>query len=217
MTAPAFDAGVASAAFTAWTHASEPLAGELARVGEALRRSTVEVHTGAAGAGSGVIWSAGGLIITNAHVARTDDVRVVLWDGRRLEGRVLARDGRRDLAAIAVPRDDLQPAPIGDPGLLRPGDLVIALGHPLGIVGALALGVVHTVDAVARGTPRWLRADIRLAPGNSGGPLADALGRVVGINTLIAGGLGVAVPVTTVARFLGDARARSDSARFRAA
>ncbi len=81
----------------------------------------------------------------------------------------------------------------------------MALGNPLGWVGALAFGVVHEVPRSPRtGDPRWIRADIRLAPGNSGGPLADARGRVVGINTMVAGGVGVAIPVSTVARFLAD-------------
>jgi serine protease Do len=84
------------------------------------------------------------------------------------------------------------------------------------MTGAMALGIVHAIDA-RRGAPRWIRADIRLAPGNSGGPLADTRGRVVGVNTLIAGGLGVAVPTTTVSRFLADAGARRARSGFRAA
>ncbi|HUQ80412.1 MAG TPA: trypsin-like peptidase domain-containing protein, partial [Gemmatimonadaceae bacterium] len=105
---------------------------------------------------------------------------------------------------------------LGHPTDLRTGDLVLALGNPLGITGALALGVVHAVER-RRGAPRWLRADIRLAPGNSGGPLADARGRVVGVNTLIANGLGVAVPVTTVLRFLSDVSQGRRGAGHRAA
>jgi len=110
----------------------------------------------------------------------------------------------------------LAPAATGHPTDLRTGDLVVALGHPWGITGAIALGIVHAVEA-RRGAPRWIRADIRLAPGNSGGPLADARGRVVGVNTLIAGGLGVAVPTTTVSRFLDQVEARRARSRSRAA
>lgn len=197
---------------------SEPLARELADLASVLRQSTVEVQTRGTGAGSGVIWTANGLIVTNAHVARTDRATIVLWDGRTFDGEVTARDPRRDLATIAIDAGTamLPAATIGHPTDLRAGDVVVALGHPLGITGALALGVVHVVET-RRGGPRWIRADIRLAPGNSGGPLADAHGRVVGINTLIAGGLGVAVPVTTVARFLGDAGVERANARHRAA
>src|SRR5262245_28314273 len=160
---------------------SEPLGRELAELASVLRRSTVEVHTRGAGAGSGIIWSANGLIVTNAHVARTERATVVLSDGRELAGLVTAHDPPRDLATISVDATSvaLEPAAIGHPTDLRTGDVVVALGHPLGFTGAIAFGVVHVVET-RRGAPRWIRADIRLAPGNSGGPLADARGRVIG-------------------------------------
>lgn len=197
---------------------TEPLGRELSELASRLRQSTVEVRTDGTGAGSGIIWTENGLIVTNAHVARTDRATVVLWDGRAFEGHVTARDSRRDLAAIVIDSGAavLPAADVGHPTDLRTGDVVLALGNPLGITGALALGVVHVVET-RRGGPRWIRADIRLAPGNSGGPLADAHGRVIGVNTLIAGGLGVAVPVTTVARFLADAGVEQANARYRAA
>ena len=197
---------------------TEPFAGELSELAAALRRSTVEVRDHRTGAGSGIIWSSTGIIVTNAHVARHDHPTIVLSDGRAFEGVVTARDRRRDLATIAIDAAGvpLPEASLGHPTDLRTGDLVVALGHPLGITGALALGVVHVVDARG-GAPRWIRADIRLAPGNSGGPLADARGRVVGVNTMIANGLGIAVPVTTVARFLNDVGFRHDAAGWRAA
>ncbi len=183
----------------------EPLGRERADLAAALRRSTVEVRTSGTGAGSGIIWSRAGLIVTNAHVARTEHARVVLWDGRAFDGVVTARDPRRDLATIVIDPAGaaLDVATVGHPTDLRTGDVVVALGHPLGVTGAMALGIIHAVET-RRGAPRWIRADIRLAPGNSGGPLADVRGRVVGVNTLIAGGLGVAVPTTTVTRFLAD-------------
>ena len=196
----------------------EPLGEALAELASTLRRSVVEVRTRGAGAGSGIIWSANGLIVTNAHVARTEHATVVLWDGRTFDGVVTAHDSRRDLATIAIDPGStaLTTAAIGHPTDLRTGDLVVALGHPWGITGAIALGIVHVVET-RRGAPRWIRADIRLAPGNSGGPLADARGRVVGVNTLIAGGLGVAVPTTTVSRFLDDVEARRARSGYRAA
>ena len=200
---------------------SEPLALALAELAERLRRSTVEVRTGSTGVGSGVIWADDGLVITNAHVARADTATLVLADGRTLSGRVTARDRRRDLAMITIAGGrsvaGLTPATVGHPSTLRTGDLVVALGNPLGITGALAMGVVHALEPGHAGRPRWIRADIRLAPGNSGGPLADARGRVIGVNTMIANGLGIAVPVTTVARFLNDAGFRHDAAGWRAA
>jgi serine protease Do len=196
----------------------EPLGAELADVASAIRRSTVEIRTHGTGVGSGIVWDSTGVIVTNAHVARTERALIVLADGRELTGTVTARDPRRDLATIAVDvaGGTIPAATLGHPTDLRTGDLVLALGNPLGIAGALALGIVHVVER-RRGAPRWIRADIRLAPGNSGGPLADVRGRVVGVNTLIANGLGVAVPVTTVLRFLADALPRRRDARYRAA
>jgi serine protease Do len=202
-------------------HTPEPLAQALATLAEQLRRSTVEVRTGGAGVGSGVIWTSDGLVVTNAHVARSDTATLVLADGRALPGRVTARDRRRDLATIAIAGGTTVagfiPATVGHPSTLRTGELVVALGNPLGITGALAMGVIHALEPGRAGRPRWIRADIRLAPGNSGGPLADARGRVVGVNTMIANGLGIAVPVTTVARFLSDAGFRQDATGWRAA
>ena len=169
-------------------------------VAERLRRSTVQVRTGRRGpmqgAGSGVIWDPAGLIITNAHVARETNPRVELWDGRSLAATVEARDPRRDLASLRVPAGSLPASVAGDSSALRVGELVMAVGNPLGFIGALTTGVVHAL------TQRWVHGDVRLAPGNSGGPLADAQGRVIGINTMIAGGLALAVPSNSVARFL---------------
>jgi len=195
-----------------------PLGTELEALASTLRQSVVEVRTRGTGAGSGIIWSADGLIVTNAHVARTEHATIVLWNGHELDGVVTAHDPRRDLATIAIDPDTatLSAATIGHPTDLRTGDLVVALGHPWGITGSIALGIIHEV-ATRRGAPRWIRADIRLAPGNSGGPLTDARGRIVGVNTLIAGGLGVAVPATTVSRFLEQVEARRTRSRSRAA
>ena len=197
---------------------TEPLGTELEALASTLRQSVVEVRTRGTGAGSGIIWSADGLIVTNAHVARTEHATIVLWDGRELDGVVTAHDPRRDLATIAIDPGSvtLVAATVGHPTDLRTGNVVVALGHPWGITGSIALGVVHAVET-RRGAPRWIRADIRLAPGNSGGPLTDARGRVVGVNTLIAGGLGVAVPATTVSRFLEQVEARRTRSTSRAA
>jgi serine protease Do len=170
-------------------------------VAERLRRSTVQVQQTrgrAQGGGSGIIWSADGLIITNAHVARGSQAKVSLWDGSAYDATVLNRDARRDLASLKIHASGLPAATPGNSAALRVGELVIAVGNPFGFIGALTTGVVHALP----GRQLWVAADVRLAPGNSGGPLADAQGRVIGINTMIAGGLALAVPSNAVGKFL---------------
>jgi serine protease Do len=140
--------------------------------------------------------------VTNAHVAR-GDASVRLWDGREFPATLLARDPRRDLATLQVRATDLPAATFGDSSALRVGELVMAIGNPMGFVGALTTGVVHALGVLPGfGGQSWVLADVRLAPGNSGGPLADAYGRVVGINTMIVHGLGAAVPGNAVSTFL---------------
>jgi len=173
-------------------------------VADRLRRVTVQVRAGARSAGAGVVWLRRGLIVTNAHVATGTAAEVVLPDGRALDARLVARDPRRDLAAFALPPGDHAAAIRADARGLRPGELVVAVGHPLGVAYAAALGIVHRAPNGGRGPGAWLQADIRLAPGNSGGPLADAAGRIVGINAMIVGGLGFAVPTHVVERFVHE-------------
>jgi serine protease Do len=177
-------------------------------IAERLRRSTVQVslpdrgsargRRESAGGGSGIVCRADGLVLTNAHVARTDEAEVELWDGRRFGARVEVRDPRRDLATLRLTEapPNLEAASLGISTGLRAGELVIAIGSPLGFAGALSTGVIHSV------TDRWIRAAVRLAPGNSGGPLANARGEVIGINTAISDGLGLAVPVRMALEFL---------------
>jgi serine protease Do len=177
----------------------------LASAGERLRQSTVQVFDGRRGHGSGVIWRADGWIVTNAHVARGPRTRVLLADGREFAAEIIGKDRERDLAALFVDASDLHlpSAEIGASGALRVGELVLAIGSPFGIRGAVSTGVLHAIGPVqAAGEQSWLQADLQLAPGNSGGALADAEGRVIGINTMIAMGLGLAIPSHDVEQFL---------------
>src|SRR5258708_31153798 len=176
-------------------------------IAEQLRRSTVLVLPGERGNGSGVIWSADGVIVTNAHVARASQMRVQLWDGREFDAALISRDTRRDLAELRVNATNLPPVTVADSSQVRPGELAIAIGNPLGFVGALTTGVVQAVGPLVGqlsrfGSQPWVQSDVRLAPGNSGGPLADARGRVIGINTMVAGRLALAVPSNAVTNFL---------------
>jgi serine protease Do len=175
---------------------------EFSATAELLRRSTVHVRSGRWGAGSGVIWQPDGLIVTNAHVVRARTASVELSDGRQLAADVVGADPQRDLAALRVKATGLPAAPVGDSDALRVGQLVVAVGNPLGLSGALTVGIVHAIAPTEGSRQTWVQADVRLAPGNSGGPLADVQGSVLGINSMISGGLGLAVPSNDVAKFL---------------
>ena len=109
-------------------------------------------------------------------------------------GHVVARDLRNDLAVVSIGLDGL-PAAEARTTPVRPGELVLAIGHPFGVRYAVALGIVSTAALAVEGIERPLiRADVAIGPGNSGGPLLDAAGRVIGINAMIGGGLALAVP-----------------------
>jgi len=181
-----------------------PAFGEVA---ERLRRSTVLIHSGlrgrASGSGSGVIWSDSGLIVTNAHVIRGSHACTQLWDGREFEAQVIERDHSRDLAALRISTQGLPAVSIADSSRIRAGELALAIGNPLGFVGALSTGVVHAVGPVrGLGPSEWVQANVRLAPGNSGGPLANAAGEVIGVNSMVASRLALAIPSNTVNAFL---------------
>lgn len=170
---------------------------EFVSLAEQLSRSTVQVQGKRMEAGSGVIWQPDGLIITNAHVVSSSRATVQLSDGHSFEAQVTAVDRTRDLAALKVNATDLPSVTVGDSNTLRVGQLVLAVGNPLGLQSALTIGIIHALSS-----QKWVQADIQLAPGNSGGPLADAQGRVIGINTMIVNGLGFAVPSQAIERFL---------------
>lgn len=175
---------------------------ELAEVAEQLRRCTVQVCGPDSGRGSGVIWRPDGLIVTNAHVATSTRHTVQLADGRVCNAKLVRRDPRSDLAVLRVEATELPSAQWRNPSSLRPGALVFAVGNPLEATGAFAMGVVSATPKVG---DKFMRADIRLVPGNSGGPLADVDGKVVGINSMIVDGFGVAVTSTAAESFLsGD-------------
>lgn len=180
----------------------------LLALADRLRQSTVQVRAGQSGGGSGVIWSPDGLIVTNAHVARGKRLAVELADGTVLRARLADRDDGRDVAALRVDATGLPAATIGDSDRLRPGHLAFAVGNPFGVIGAVTSGIVFAAGSSGGRGVRWIQADVRIAPGNSGGPLADARGHVVGINSMIYGGLAIAVPSNTIVRFLRGTSAR---------
>jgi len=185
--------------------------------------SVVQVRDESRGAGAGTIWHSDGLIVTNAHVAYQGPFKVALSDGRVLDAALLARDEQHDLAALAVDAHDLPTIPLGSARRLHAGQWVMALGHPWGVTnaatGGVLIGVGQELPEVPVARQEWVVADLHLRPGNSGGPLVDANGRLIGVNTLMTGlGVGVAVSVDSVKAFLkralGEAAASPGASEF---
>ncbi len=173
------------------------------RLAEALRRSTVHVCVANGQAGGSGVALGGDRVLTNAHVIRGGPVTVESWEGKGTAATVTKVDRRRDLALLIVPKLNAPPVTLGDSSRLKAGTPVVAVGNPLGFIGALSSGVVHALRPLAPGGPKWVHADVQLAPGNSGGPLADFEGQVIGINTMIVpSGLALAIPSRTVQHFL---------------
>ena len=174
------------------------------RMIEDAQRSVVQVRSSGRGIGAGVIWPGDGLVLTNHHVVsgrrRRRNVRVALHDGRTLDADVLKSDRSLDLALLGLKGDqgDLPAAAVGDSDALRVGELVYAIGHPWGSVGAVSAGIVGGVGELrgpGRGSSaRYVRSDVALAPGNSGGPLLNARGEVVAINAMIFGLMALSIP-----------------------
>jgi len=176
------------------------------RVLRATRRGQVPV-----GAGSAVVLTPDGFLLTSAHVVagRGRVGRATFVDGREIGFRVVGADPLSDLALLRADADDLTSAVLGDASGLRVGQLVVAIGNPNGFAGSVTAGVIsalgRSLPARSGSTLRMIdnviQTDAALNPGNSGGALVDSFGRVVGINTAVAGvGLGLAVPINEATR-----------------
>ena len=169
----------------------------------------------AGGAGSAVAIEPVGHLVTSAHVvAGTDRGTATFVDGAELAFQVVGRDALSDLAVVRTTGGEPRPAPLGDAARLRVGQLVVAIGNPLGFAGTVTAGVVSALGRslaardgrASRLVENVIQTDAALNPGNSGGALADSRGRVVGINTAVAGiGLGLAVPIDSSTRRILDA------------
>ena len=178
---------------------------------------------GGGGVGSAVVVPGDGLMLTNAHVVgRSRAGRAVFADGSETGVDVVGADPLSDLAVVRARGATPPPARLGDAATLRVGQLVVAVGNPLGLAGSVTAGVVSglgrslpTRDGrTARVVEDVIQTDAALNPGNSGGALADSAGRVVGVNTAVAGwGLGLAVPVNDTTRRIVDALVRDGRVR----
>jgi serine protease Do len=190
------------------TSVAERLAPSVANLRVARRVRGGRVHDGG---GSAVVITPDGFTLTSAHVvARTEGRgRASFVDGRELDFEVVGSDPLSDLAVLRVDARDLVPAELGDAERLRVGQLVVAIGNPHGFTGSVTAGVVSALGrslptrsgANVRVVDNVIQTDAALNPGNSGGALVDGRGRVIGINTAVAGvGLGLAVPINTATR-----------------
>ncbi len=152
-----------------------------------------------------------GFMLTSAHVVAegNDGVRATFSDGSEFKTEVVGSDPLSDLAVVRSEGRDLTPAVLGDSDELRVGQLVVAIGSPMGLAGSVTAGVVSALGrslptssgSAGRLVENVIQTDAALNPGNSGGALADGLGRVIGVNTAVAGvGLGLAVPINEATR-----------------
>src|SRR3954471_16785425 len=194
-------------ALDAYSRVVTTVAAEMAPHVAALQ---VTSSSGRGGAGSAVVFTADGLLLTNAHVVASATAgRAVFSDGSEAPVEVVGADPLSDLAVVRARGHTPPPAVLGDAATLRVGQLVVAVGNPFGLAGSVTAGVVSALGRslptrdgrAARVVEDVIQTDAALNPGNSGGALADARGRVVGINTAVAGwGLGLAVPINETTR-----------------
>ncbi len=175
------------------------------------------------GAGSAVVITNDGFMLTSAHVVSgADGAEAAFTDGRETETELVGADALSDLAVIRARHRAVQPAALGDADRLRVGQLVVALGNPMGFAGSVTAGVVSALGrslptrsgSATRIVENVIQTDAALNPGNSGGALVDGRGRVVGVNTAVAGvGLGLAVPINETTRRIVAALMREGRVR----
>lgn len=177
---------------------------------EVVRLAIVQIRNEQRGGGTGVVWHADGRIITNNHVVPNDNdkIQVHFVDDRTFPARVIQRNPSLDLALLQIQGSNFQALSVGDSSKLRVGELVFAIGHPWGQRWSVTAGIFSTMTTVERrdgSSTRYIKSDVLLAPGNSGGPLLDADGNVVGINAMIFGGdQAVSIPSNVVTTWLAS-------------
>ena len=181
---------------------------EMSALVERVRRSVVQISADRGGVGSGTIWRADGMIVTNAHVVRGRGQRlqVTLADGRTFSARLLAQDKTYDLALLSIPATGLPAVAVDDRQTLAPGEWIMGIGHPWGVAGAVTAGAVIDLGRPMEraGSPgQLLQVGLHLRPGHSGGPLVDAQGRLVGLSAMINGpDVGLGIPLHTISQFV---------------
>jgi serine protease Do len=184
----------------------QQMSSAMAAIVERVQRSLVQISNGRQGTGAGVLWPPEGLIVTNAHVVRRHTPRVTLADGHPLPTQVLSTDAKHDLAVLSTSTHGLPAIDLRTSWPLRPGEWVLACGHPWGVAGATTVGMVIDTGVppeLPRVPGELIQVSLHLRPGHSGGPLVDGHGRLVGINTMMAGPeVGLAIPLPVINAFL---------------
>ena len=180
---------------------SDEISAEIVRLVDRVKPSVVQVVGAGRGGGAGVIWRTDGAVLTNYHVVAgvPGAIQVLFPDGRKLDAKLVNFNSTLDLALLEVAADNLSAALVDDSSALRIGELVLAVGHPWGQRNVVTAGIVSGLGEVpipgGDRTAQYIRSDVRVAPGNSGGPLLNARGAVIGITAMIFGGdLTVAIP-----------------------
>ncbi len=192
---------------TAGAWGADDLPSAIQRVGDAVVTITAPVGGNKATVGAGFIVDPGGSIVTNAHVVGSaTKVTVKLADGSEVPGTVAAKAQNADIALVKIERAHMPSAQFGSSASLAKGELVAALGSPLGLEGSVSRGSVSNPKQEVQGKT-FIQIDVALNPGNSGGPLINDQGLVVGMNTKIAAGaqnVGFAIPAEEVCKFLDE-------------
>ena len=205
---------------------------DLGEMAERVRKSLVQVAAGRTGSGSGVVFAADGLVVTNAHVVSgkngrrpVGEFQVALPTGPVVAAKLLAMDNDLDVAVLKIEQlegnlPELQPIELGDSQALRAGQWVMAMGYPWGVAGVAAAGIVIGAGSDQREAPGagkdWIVVDLALRPGHSGGPLVDHQGRLIGMSTMMAGlEVGMAVPAHIIGEFVERVRAGGPGADWR--
>lgn len=200
---------------------------DLGELADQVRKSLVRVAVGSRGSGSGVVFSNDGLVVTNAHVVSGKrgrqperELKVVLPSGAATKAKLLAKDDDLDVAVLRLESAEkiasgLHPIEVGDSKSLRPGQWVMAMGHPWRVADGAAAGIVigsgQDLPEAPGGGKDWIVVDLALRPGHSGGPLVDHQGRMIGMSTMMAGlEVGMAVPAHLIAEFVEGVHAGQD-------